>query len=44
MKKAEVSLEKKEAVVYFDEGKTDVNEMIEAVAKAGFRAAEKQGS
>ena len=44
MKKAEVSFEKQEAVVYFEEGKTDVKEMIEAVSKAGFRAIEKQGS
>ena len=44
VKKAEVSFEKEEAVVYFDEGKTNVKEMIQAVGKAGFRAIEKQGS
>jgi periplasmic mercuric ion binding protein len=42
VKKAEVSFEKKEAVVYFDEGRTNVEKMIEAVAKAGFRAEEKR--
>jgi copper chaperone CopZ len=44
VKKAEVSFEKEEAVVYFEDGKTNVEEMIQAVAKAGFRAIEKQGS
>jgi copper chaperone CopZ len=41
VKKAEVSFEREEAVVHFEEGKTNVKEMIEAVAKAGFRALEK---
>ncbi len=43
MKKAEVNFEKEEAVVYFEQGKTDVKAMIDAVAKAGFRAVEKPG-
>ena len=38
-----MSFEKREAVVYFEQGKTDVNAMIDAVAKAGFRAVEKPG-
>ena len=42
VKKAQVSFEKQEAVVYFEEGKTNVKEMIEAVGKVGFRAIEKQ--
>ena len=41
VKKAQVSFEKQEAVVYFEEGKTDVKDMIQAVGKAGFRAVEK---
>jgi copper chaperone CopZ len=41
VKKAEVSFDKEEAVVYFEEGKTSVKEMTEAVGKAGFRAVEK---
>jgi copper chaperone CopZ len=40
VKKADVSFEKEEALVYFEQGKTDVEEMIEAVRKAGFRAIE----
>lgn len=43
VKKAEVSFNKEEAVVYFEEGKTNVKEMIQAVGKAGFRAIEKRG-
>ena len=41
MKKAEVSFNKEEAVVYFEEGKTNVKEMVQAVGKAAFRAVEK---
>ena len=41
VKKAAVSFEKQEAVVYFEEGKATVKEMIQAVSKAGFRAVEK---
>jgi periplasmic mercuric ion binding protein len=41
VKKAEVSFDKKEAVVYFEEEKANVKEMIQAVGKAGFRAIEK---
>lgn len=41
VKKADVSFDKKEAVVYFEEGKTNVKGMIQAVNKAGFRAVEK---
>ena len=40
--RADVSFSKEEAVVSFDEGKTKVEEMIQAVGKAGFRAIEKQ--
>lgn len=42
VKEAEVSFSKEEAVVYFEEGKTNVEEMIHAVGKAGFRAVEKR--
>jgi len=42
VKKADVSFNKEEAVVHFEEGKTDVKEMIQAVSKAGFRAVEKE--
>jgi len=42
VKKAAVSFSKEEAVVYFEEGKTNVDEMIQAVGKAGFRAIEKR--
>jgi len=44
VKKAEVSFVKEEAMVYFEEGKTNIKEMAQAVSKAGFRAIEKQGS
>ena len=36
-----MSFSKEEAVVYVEEGKTNVKEMIQAVGKAGFRAIEK---
>ena len=39
--RADVSFGKEEAVVSFDEEKTTVKEMIQAVSKAGFRAIEK---
>jgi len=42
VKRAEVSFSKEEAVVYFEQGKTNVKEMIQAVGKVGFRAIEKQ--
>lgn len=38
---AKVSLEDKEAVVKFDESKTNVDALKEAVEDAGFEAAEK---
>jgi len=41
VKKAQVSFEKQEAVVYFEEAKTNVKDMIQAVGKTGFRAVEK---
>jgi copper chaperone CopZ len=41
VKRADVSFSKEEAVVYFDEGQTEVKEMIQAVSKIGFRAIEK---
>ena len=41
VKKAEVSFSKKEAVVYFEEGKATVDEMVRAVRNVGFRAIEK---
>jgi len=41
VKKAEVSFSKKEALVYFEEGKATVDEMVRAVGKVGFRATEK---
>ena len=42
MKKAEVSFSKKEALVYFEEGKATVDEMVRAVKRVGFRAVEKR--
>ncbi len=42
VKKAEVSFRKKEAIVYFEEGKATVDEMVRAVSKVGFRALEKR--
>jgi copper chaperone CopZ len=42
VKKADVSFNKEEAVVYFEEGKTNVKKMIQAVGKVGFRATEKR--
>jgi len=42
VKKADVSFNKEEAVVHFEEGKPNVKEMIQAVSKAGFRAVEKE--
>ena len=42
VKKAEVSFSKKEAIVYFEEGKATVDEMVRAVSKVGFRALEKR--
>ncbi len=41
VKKAEVSFRKKEAIVFFEEGKATVDEMLRAVGKVGFRATEK---
>jgi len=41
VKKAEVSFRKKEAIVYFEEGKASIEEMVLAVGKVGFRATEK---
>lgn len=41
VRKAEVSFSKEEAVVYFDERKTNIKQMIETVSKVGFRAVEK---
>lgn len=38
VKAVRVSLEKKEAVVEYDEGKTNVQEMIKAVDGAGYKA------
>jgi len=40
VKKAGVSFKKKEAIVYFEEGKATVDEMVRAVEKVGFRATE----
>jgi len=42
VKKAEVSFRKKEAIVYFEEGKANVDEMVRAVGNVGFRATEKR--
>jgi len=42
VKRADVSFNKEEAVVSFDEEKTKVKEMIQAVGNAGFRAIEKR--
>jgi len=42
VKKAEVSFSEKEAVVYFEEGKVTMDEMVRAVAQVGFRAIEEQ--
>ena len=43
VKKADISFSEKEAVVYYEEGKTSVEEMVRAVGRAGFRASEQQG-
>jgi copper chaperone CopZ len=40
VKKAEVSFSDKEAIVYFEEGKVTLEEMVEAVRAVGFRAAQ----
>ena len=40
--KAEVSFGKKEAVVYFEEGKTSFQAMLHAVNQVGFRATRKE--
>jgi len=42
VKKAEVSFKKKEAIVYFDEGKASIEEMVLAVSRVGFRAVKKR--
>ena len=42
VKKAEVSFSKKEALVYFEEGKASIEEMVRAVRNIGFRAVEKR--
>ena len=39
--KAEVSFRKKQAVVYFEKGKVTVDDMVRAVQRVGYRAAEK---
>ena len=44
VKKAEVSFSKKEAIVYFEEGKATVDEMVRAVRRVGFRAVENHSS
>ncbi len=41
VKKAEVSFSEKEAIVYFEEGESAVDEMVRAVSKVGFRATDK---
>ncbi len=40
VKKADVSFSKAEAVVYFEEGKATVKEMIRVISSVGFRATE----
>ena len=42
VRKAKVSFGKKEAVVYFEEGKVTMDEMVRAVARVGFRAIEER--
>ncbi len=42
VKKAEVSFSEKKAIVYFEEGKATVDEMVRAVKRVGFRAVEKR--
>ena len=42
VKKAEVSFSEKKAIVYFEEGKATVDEMVRAVSRVGFRAVEKR--
>ena len=41
VKKAAISFSEKQAVVYFEEEKATVNEMIRVVSEVGFRAIEK---
>ena len=43
VKKAGVSFKKKEAIVYFEEGKATVDEMVRVVKRVGFRAIERRG-
>ncbi len=42
VKKADVSFSKKEAAVFFEEGKANIDEMVRAVGRVGFRASEKR--
>jgi copper chaperone CopZ len=42
VKKADVSFSKEEAVVFFEEGKANIDEMVRAVGRVGFRASEKR--
>ena len=42
VKKAEVSFSQEEAVVYYEQGKASIDEMMSAVGNAGFRATKKQ--
>ena len=43
VKKAEVSFSENRAVVTYDPGKVSVEDMIQAVSRAGFRAIEMTG-
>lgn len=42
VRKAGVSFSKAEAVVYYEEGKASIEEMVRAVNRVGFRAIEKR--
>jgi copper chaperone CopZ len=42
VRQAEVSFDREEAIVSFEEGKANIEQMIQAVAELGFRAREKK--
>jgi len=43
VKKAEVSMRNRQAVVYFEDGEVNADQMIKAVRRVGFRASKRKG-
>jgi len=43
VKKADVSMRNRQAVVYFEDGEVSADQMIKAVRRVGFRASKKRG-